>query len=513
MFYGFVAEEHCVDINDPTGTGLAFFCNLNIQNLEEDFRVRSTDPTPPPTHSIKMFQGSASISAGNEFTQQNSSSPYYNYHNAAQALPITYFWEAPPGDLNTGAYNAPWVQRNANISTVAHGCPTRIICGGTILQVKSFLDPLMAQERLAYLNLKYVFESLLDGGDYEELKQTIMESWPQDAWELRNALMERSPYLSVQILKEAALRNILPHAMYLEICLANPEATQRDGFIRWVQYEMPNPLPEYMVAQIVASWDQKTWRTSLESAMGWHQGEYQRLNDHVIGAMLNDTVPQPPDSVRVRWQLNSTLRARYVEAATVLEQGDYISAEALLAGLDATYKMGIAELQERDDMLALITVVRNAEVADRSIMELDNAEVVALEAIAAHQPSRAATHARGILCSGYGNCTPPITGGTAQPKSRWTQPTTTGTTGPSLLSVHPNPASTWVAFSHTLTGTVDRAYILVREAQGKEVYSAPIATSPGQSIWDTRGVAAGTYTVELHNKATLVETQRVVVRP
>lgn len=515
MFYGFVAEDRCVDMNDPVGTGLAFLCNENMQNQEEDFRVRSTWLTPPvpSDHSIKMFQGSASISAGNEFTQQNSSSPYYNYHNAAQALPITYFWEAPPGDLNTGAYNAPWVQRNANISTVAYGCPTRIICGGTILQVKSFLDPLIDQERLAYLNLKYVFESLLDGGDYEELKQTIMESWPQDAWELRNALMERSPYLSVQILKEAGLKNILPHAMYLEICLANPEATQRDGFIRWVQYDMPNPLPEYMVAQIVASWDQRTWRTSLESALGWHKAEYQRLNDQVISVMLNDSIPQPADSILVRWQLNPSLRARYGEVSTLLELERYTEAEALLNGLADNYRMHATDIQERDDMLGLIAVVRNAQVADRSIMELDGAEVSALEAIASHQPSIGATHARNILCFGYGICTPPITGETPQPKSQWSRPPGTDTAVPSVLTIHPNPASTWVAFSHTITGKVDRAFIRVRDAQGKEVHSAALATSPGQSIWDVRGFAAGTYAVELYNRGALVEAQRVVVRP
>jgi|GEM_PF-1123248 len=514
MFYGFVAEDHCVDMSDPTGTGLAFLCNENSQNLEEDFRVRSTDPTPPPDHSIKMFQGSAIISAGNEFTpQQNGSSPHYNYHNVAQRLPITYFWEVPPGDLNTGAYNAPWVQRNANVSTAAHGCPTRIICGGTIRQVKSLLDPLIEQERLAYLNLKYVFESLLDGGDFDELKETIMESWPQNAWELRNALMELSPYLSVQILREAGLRNILPHAMYLEICLANPEATQRDGFIRWVQYEMPNPLPEYMVAQVVASWNQRTWRTSLESALGWHKGEYQRLNDQVIGAMLNDSVPQPADSILVRWQLNPSLRARYGEVSTLLELERYTEAAALLNGLADDYRMHATDIQERDDMLALIAVMRNAQVADRSIMELDGAEVSVLESIAARQPSIGATHARNILCFGYSICTPPITGETPQPKSQWTKPPTTDAAIPSVLTIHPNPASTWVAFSHTLTGKVDRAFVRVRDVQGKEVHSAALTTSTGQSIWDTRGLAAGTYTVELYNQGALVEAQRVVVRP
>lgn len=511
MDYGFVAENDCVDVTNPVNTGLSLLCNQNNQNQEEDFKLRSS-ASVALNHCIKMFQGSTSKSAGNTFTPtQNGSSPYYNYNNDPEQLPITYFWHTAPGDLNLGAYNTPWVQRHTTISP-AHGCPTRITCGGAP-QVKMALDPQMEEEQLAYLNLKYVYESLLDGGDFEGLKETIMESWPQDAWELRNELMGKSPYLSVDILKEAGKKNILPHAMYLEVCLANPEGTQRDGFVKWVQYEMPNPLPEYMVAQVVASWDQKTWRTSLESAMGWHMGEYQRLNDQVIGAMLNDTLPQSPDSVRVRWQLNPSLRARYGEVATLLEQGDHTAAEALLNGLDQTYRLPEVDKQERDDMLALIALVRNAQAVDRTIMQLDSAEVAALESIAARQPSRAATHARGILCFGYSICTPPVTGETPQPKSQWARPAATDVTAISALIIHPNPANNWVAFSHTLTGIVDRAYIRVRDMQGREVYTTGITSSPGQHIWDVRSLAAGTYAVELHNRGALVETQRVVVRP
>ena len=96
--FGFVAENSCVAPNDPTGTGLVFLCNENNQNQEEDFRVRTSFAEPGPDHSIKMFQGSTSVSAGNIFTpQQNGSSPFYNYNNDAQVLPIIYFWEAPPG--------------------------------------------------------------------------------------------------------------------------------------------------------------------------------------------------------------------------------------------------------------------------------------------------------------------------------------------------------------------------------------------------------------------------------
>lgn len=515
MDYAFVAEGSNVDALHPTTTGLSFLCNQNAQNGEEDFKIRTNvQGNPPPDHSIKMFQGSTTKSAGNTFTpQQNGSSPYYNYHNEAEVLPITYFWELPPGVLNTGAYNAPWVQRNANASP-HNTCPTRILCGGGVGPVRAALSPQIEQERLAYLNLKYVFESLLDGGDFDELKETIMESWPSDAWQLRNELIDKSPYLSTDILKEARLKNILPDAMYLEVCLANPEATQRDGFVKWVQFEAPVPLPEYMVAHVVASWDQRTWRTSLESEMGWHNGEYQRLNDELTRAMLTDSVAQPADSILVRWQLNPSLRARFGEVNTLLGQNRFDEAVALLEGLDANYILEKQGKQDRDDMLDLIGVIRPViEGSGRTLMQLEPGELTALEEIAERQPSLAASYARNTLCYGYDICIPPVTGGVMQPKMLWVNVSGTEASTVPLLIVHPNPASTWVAFSHMIPAKIDQAQIRVLDPLGRVVHEAGIKTSPDQVIWDTRKIAAGSYMVELYNAGRLLDAQRVVVKP
>ncbi|MBS1936236.1 MAG: hypothetical protein JSS84_00285 [Bacteroidetes bacterium] len=513
VHFGYIGENANVDPVHPTKTGLSFICNQNVQNGEEDFEVRSSFANPGSDHCIKIFQGSSAVSAGNTFTpQQNGSSPYYNYHNKARVLPITYFWELPPGDLNAGAYNIPWVQRNA-IASPHNTCPTRILCGGGTGPVKEALMPQIAQERTAYLNLKYVYESLLDGGDFDELKETIMHSWPQDAWALRNELMAKSPYLSTDILKEAGLKNILPHAMYLEVCLANPEATQRDGFTKWLQYEMPNPLPEYMVAQVFASWNQRTWRTSLEADMGWHNGEYQRLNDELTTAMLNDTVAQPADSLLARWQLNPSLRARFGEVNVLLEQNRFDEAVALLQGLDADYLLEKQGMQDRNDMLDLITAIRPVIDGGRTLMQLEPGELAAMEGIATRQPSLASSYARNTLCYGYNICMPPVTGGANQPKMALALPAATSTaTTPSLLA-HPNPASTWVAFSHTLPGKVDQARIRIVDPLGRVVNEMAIGASPGQEIWDTRGTAPGSYLVELYNAGRLVGAQRVVVNP
>ncbi len=64
-----------------------------------------------------------------------------------------------------------------------------------------------------------------------------MATWPSDAWELRDYLLAKSPFLSVTALQEMVLRNVMPAAMVAEVLIANPEATHQSGFIEWMQVE------------------------------------------------------------------------------------------------------------------------------------------------------------------------------------------------------------------------------------------------------------------------------------
>jgi len=59
----------------------------------------------------------------------------------------------------------------------------------------------------------------------------------------------------------------LPQALYLEICLANPDATKNNDFLIFLQDETANPLPDYMIALIESSWNNKTLRTDMENAL------------------------------------------------------------------------------------------------------------------------------------------------------------------------------------------------------------------------------------------------------
>jgi hypothetical protein len=372
----------------------------------------------------------------------------------------------------------------------------------------------MASEQDAYMNLKYVFESLLDGGDFDELSEVIMTSWPEDAWELRNELISRSPYLSVVILKEVAIKNILPQAMLLEVCLANPEATQRDGFARWIELGAPHPLPHYMVEQIMASWDQKTWRTHLEAELAMHKAAVSEMNDRIIVELRNDSVPEPLDSILVRWHADPALGSRIGEVQTLMEMHRFIDARTLAEELDGRYVLKGRTLEEQADLLALVNVYGAAHVDGRDAMHLNASDLRALRSIAEGQVTQSGIWAQNILCFGYQECYPTVTGGTMPTRSMLSGMLMARSAAESpTMSVYPSPAFTWLTVSHNIRLNTEGARIVVRDVAGREVESASVAASPGQWVWDVRTIPAGTYTVELRNGAEFVNAQRVVLKP
>lgn len=127
--------------------------------------------------------------------------------------------------------------------------------------------------KLAYVNTSYVYNTLLDGGNTDGLIREVQETWPQEAWELRANLLGKSPFLSTNVLKEMIEKHIMPQAMEFEICLANPEATKKDGFIKWAEFESTFPMPSYMIDLIAGSWEGKTFRMQLEAEIAQHHAE------------------------------------------------------------------------------------------------------------------------------------------------------------------------------------------------------------------------------------------------
>ena len=82
-----------------------------------------------------------------------------------------------------------------------------------------------------------------------------------------------------------------------------------------------------------------------------------------------------------------------------------------------------------------------------------------------------------------------------------------------MLSIQPNPASTWVAFNYQVPDNTGLLQLRVRDAGGRVVHSLQAAGTVGQQVWDTRNAAPGVYSVELLREGRSIHTERLVIQP
>lgn len=509
----FVGEGKCIDETQAAYVGLQFLCNSNSNPGGTDIYDRKIGATHN-NHSIRTQQGSSSTPAGNTFTQETVPMDESDFKNNTDWV-LNYWYNdgsnpaAKPLDYTPG-----WV--GITYTTHTNGCPSHL--AGRVPQhyTEAQMNEVRAEfatAKTAYINTAYTYNALLDGGNTDALIGEVQESWPQDVWPLHDKLIAKSPYLSTEVLRSVVEKNILPQAMLLEVLLANPDGTKKDGFIKWLQYEAPWPLPQYMIDLIVGSWDQKTFRTQLESDMGQHHADMSFAADELIGEWKNATGGIRTDSILARWQQVPSLGARYSEALTRLERREYGPAKDLMLGLDTQYKLSDDQAKERDDAVTYITVLANAHGAGHDLMRLDGMELAALRNIAAAGCERPALWAQNILCFGYGECYTPCTGeGAAQKMLQLPRPAAP-TAEPSPLAVYPNPATSYVTLAYTLADAPEDAVLVLRGVDGRELKRMPLNAQKGQQLLDTRSYPPGTYSVELLNNGGRIATERLVLKP
>lgn len=121
--------------------------------------------------------------------------------------------------------------------------------------------------------------------------------------------------------------------------------------------------------------------------------------------------------------------------------------------------------------------------------------------------------AANLLCFGYSICIErPGSGGGVNKTLHPTKPVTASGIL-TALSIAPNPAGSWVTFSHTLAAEPNEAKLRVLDVRGREVALLPLNALQGQTLWDTREVPAGVYSIELFNAGNRVTTERLIVQP
>jgi hypothetical protein len=207
--------------------GLQFRCNQNFGNEVNILSRKASNATQQEQyyHTIRGYQGNPpgqymAISAHNKFDQTGGGN--FDFKVETTYALITYHHRTGTG--LKPMFNSPDYFATSELASGGYYCPA-VVQPGTTVPSTGQVKMLLQQEKEAYGNTRYLYGQLIDGGSTDDVVEEIISSWPQDAWDLREYLLSRSPYLSVEVLYEMVERNIMPDAMVTEICIANPDGT------------------------------------------------------------------------------------------------------------------------------------------------------------------------------------------------------------------------------------------------------------------------------------------------
>ena len=489
--------------------GLQLLCNTHSVN-NYDIIV----PLTGASHEgIRVFQGdpNSSTSAGNIFSQ-NISIPESNIKNGTSSVIMYYYTNG----LTQPLYVTPFLVDTIHVNN-ANTCPSNFNNGYSfplsIESVQTFATNYGLLES-TYLNLLYNYNSMIDGGDENLLLNKIESTWSNDAWKMRADLLAKSPYLSEDALEQAALSDILPQAMLLEVCLANPDATRDEGFIYFLANKIPNPLPQYMLDLIVENWHAKTARTLLEANLADVSSQMSVITNLLVSNYMLDTIQQK--DIALNWLLRRGDLSDYYSAVEhYIESNDYISANNYRRQIPELFKLTDDEHAEYLNFKEYLAFRNSIASDNRNIMQLTDDEITNLQQIADNNTGRSSILAQNILCFCYQLCVDYLPADGEGDHLKFSKPKIPASqiiqSAYNKITATPNPASVYVAFTWTLPLLKGNAVLFITDINGKTIAQQTITTKAGQWIWDTRAIKNSIYLYEVRSDNQRLGNGKIVI--
>jgi hypothetical protein len=320
--------------------------------------------------------------------------------------------------------------------------------------------------------------------------------------------MAEAPYLSQEVIMDAASSGILTDAFLLEICLANPDATTDELFLDFLEYQIPNPLSASDIQLIYLSWGGETPRTLIENQLGTKAAVLGRLSSKILHAYaLDSTVTE--DSVVAMIQSKQTVESKYQLVEYRLSKNQFSLATNELNAIANSTELNQAELDEHNNLVAYTNFRTSIANEGVDYMQLNSGQLETLRGIANAAEGRTATMAQNILCFGYGECYYP----TSEPSFRKKQKRVYSELIPPTLklesfSVSPNPASDVVNIVLDADFEIENTTFILTSMEGKEVRNQRLQQV--SSTVNISSLAKGEYLYRITDSGKLVAEGKLI---
>lgn len=521
LSYGILAQN---ENRAPDGTGLVLKCNEYF-TCNFDKVISWEGPRITSRTGIAENQGSSSSNAedmaGNIFDihGHTANGDFDDILNEANNITYFYPFNTEEGDVRPIDYTQNTVTLEIKEIlpddwTFDDGCPpSEEVIGEGISDIKTK----MAGTGQLIDSTQNLLALLVDGGNTDVLQSDVDNSTPPETMSVYTELMEKSPYLSDTVVSTAIDKeDVLPGVMIRDIMVANPNTAKSNDLISKLD-ERLEPLPDYMVAQILAGRSIVSIREETESKLAAFKLERAKYYNILERYYLTDTLdPQTSrDSLLVLFQDENSLNTKYRLAFYLMAQGAWIDGFATLNGIPTEFELTPSDVEEHNQLADYATLLFELKQQDKELLWADSTQIATLTTLACNELSMASVYARNVLLAlkliAYNEpIILPDLFKSSEILIEYNEILEKGNNIPTQLTIQPNPARNYLIINYELE---QEAGILIEisDMEGKVKFAKRPTNLLDQFSIDIQGWETGIYFATLKINGKLTETVKFLI--
>ncbi len=523
--FGIIAQNLNRNIYDTTG--LCIKCN-DFSNTSWDIVVDQEFNNPD--WGIARNQGwkrLLSDPAGNTFSQSHIGGSIVQFAdiNNQNAL-INYYYHS-----KTSTYKRVYPTYSDTVTpkvilkrtalpywTKLSACPSKISNGnGTSFQtnlkqqlteVKQFID-----------SISITLNNLTDGGNTLGLNSTVASSTPSDSSQLRQTLLNSSPYLSDTVMKSAIQKDdVLNNEMIRDILVANPQAPKSEGVMEQLNNRAVT-MPDSLLTEIQNGIDIMSAKDSLGAELYNHLQARSAILNQLVTLYKSDTVNPDAshDSLISLLYNEKTLSARYLLAFEYLKAKDTVCAHNVLINIPTTFNLDNRDLNLHGNYLAYFYIMNELAAQEKSIFEMSPEQLAKAQTLMLTAGDPVQSLARNILIahklSNYEETVifPDVTKSTKE-RLRFIKTGKIKEMG--YMKIYPNPAKQFIIVEYDLNEKFksgQEAGIFITNAEGKRIENKFVSKQKDQISVITSSLPVGMYICTLSVNGKTLESQKFII--
>jgi len=515
--------------DDDSDIGLCIKCN-DFANVRSDIYVTSVTNPTGGKQGIALNQGELApnplpgelgdptYNAGNIFSEEYNDYTIYNFSiDDANCSPVNYTYQGVVSSNNTFKVKPDPVSSPNNYLSLIGDPNTEygskeLSCPSNLSEYRSSLSG----SKITYINESSIvtnkydtLELVIDGGNTTSLILDVNTSVSNESLELRQQLIDESPYLSDTVLKSAINKeDVLPNAMLRDVLVANPQSAKSVEVMNTL-YNKENTMPEYLVDEVLLGSNIMGEKDIIVSELSKHKTNRDKVFNELYNYYLQDTLNNN-DSLISLLQCALHQEARYKLARLYETLNDSLNTFSTISQIEDQFNLNEIEYENYDNFIELAEL-KWTMAHDTALV--DSLYVNDLITISEQPKSIAGLYAKNML----------ITKGEIYYEEPHYFPIMTKSnkfenevyeTGDQLnhkLNIFPNPAKDYFTVETNIDNSFSSGTINLTTIYGKQIKQVILSKPQNQIIITTNSLSAGTYILNLEINGSIVASKKILI--